>query len=140
MSVTPPACYINANMGRPSKLDDLTAQKVINAVKNGLPRVHAARNAGVDPTTLFRWLRLGRKGDPDFCQFYQRVAAAESTSVEVLHGYMQEHAKVSHQACAWLLERRGGKAYAPKKGDLALTVTPAEADALIAEAAKLAAK
>lgn len=127
-------------MGRPSKLDDLTAQRVINAVRNGLPRVHAARNAGVDPATLFRWLANGRTGDPNFREFYDKVVAAESTNVEVLQGYMMEHAKTSHQACAWLLERRGGKAYSPKRGDVAVTVTPAEADALIAEVVKLAAK
>ena len=127
-------------MGRPSKLDDLTAQRVINAVRNGLPRVHAARNAGVDPATLFRWLANGRTGDPDFCEFYDKVVAAESTNVEVLQGYMMEHAKTSYQACSWLLERRGGKAYAPKKGDVVVPMTDAEADRLIAEAAKLASK
>ncbi len=140
MSVTPWPCYINAGMGRPTKLNDLTAQRIVNAVKAGLPRVHAARIAGIDPTTLFDWLRRGRNDDPEYSQFSQRVAEAESFNVEVLHGYMQEHAKVSHQACAWLLERRGGKAYAPKRGDVVPMVTPAEADALIAEAAKLAVK
>lgn len=126
-------------MGRPSKLDDLTAQRVINAVRKGLPRVHAARMARISPTTLFEWLARGRDGEEGYAEFAERVREAEAFDVEELVGYMREHAKVSHQACAWLLERRAPKQFAARKLPAdAPVLTPEEADRLIAEAARLA--
>lgn len=102
-------------MGRPAKLGDLVAQRIVNAVKSGLPRTHAARLARISPTTLYRALRLGRGGDPEYAEFAQRVAEAEAHDVEELVGFMREHAKESYQACAWLLERRHPKQFAQKK-------------------------
>lgn len=122
-------------MARPSKLDDLTAQRIIKAIRNGIPRVHAARMARVDPATLFRWLAKGRAGEEGFCEFYDKVREAEAYDVEELLGFMREHAKVSHQACAWLLGLRqvAPRQPAPKVDD----VTPEEADRLIAQAKAL---
>jgi hypothetical protein len=98
-------------MGRRTKLDEVTAQRIINAVRNGLPRVHAARVARIHPDTLFDWLRRGRAGEPVFSEFSERVAEGEAHDVEELVGYMREHAKQSHQACSWLLERRAPKQF-----------------------------
>jgi len=108
-------------MGRPSKLDDLTAKRIVDAVARGLPRRTAARIAGVVPSTLALWLQKGRAGDSGYSDFSDRVAAAEARGEDELMGYMREHAKVSHAACCWLLERRNPKDYALRK--------PAEATA-----------
>jgi hypothetical protein len=125
-------------MARPSKLDDITAQRVINAVKRGLPRTHAARLARINPDTLFEWLRRGREGEPGYSEFSERVREAEAYDVDELLGYMREHAKVSHQACAWLLERRAPKYFAARKPEpVADAVTPEEAERLIAAAKAL---
>ena len=132
---------LRSGMGRPSKLDDLTAQRIINAVRRGLPRTQAARIARINPDTLFDWLRRGRDGEEGFSEFSERVREAEAFDVEELVGYMREHAKVSYQACAWLLERRAPKQFVLKKQEpTMLPVTPEEAERLIADAAKLAAK
>lgn len=125
-------------MARPSKLDDLVAQRIINAVKVGLPRTHAARAARISPATLFDWLARGRRDEPGYAEFLERVAEAEAYDVGELVGYMREHAKVSHQACAWLLERRYPKQFALRKPEPEpVAVSPEEATALIAAAAKL---
>ncbi len=125
-------------MGRPAKLDDLVAQRIVNAVKSGLPRTHAARLARVSPAALFLWLSKGRKGEPGFVEFLERVQEAEAYDVEELVGFMREHARNHHQACAWLLERRYPKQFALRKPEpTTLAVTPEEADRLIAEAAKV---
>ncbi len=138
LSVTPRPCYEQASMGRPAKLDDLVAQRIVNAVKSGLPRTHAARLARIHPATLFDWLAKGRAGEPGYAEFSERVAEAEAYDVEELVGIMREHARTHHQACAWLLERRYPKQFAARKQEpTPETVTPEEADRLIAEAAKV---
>lgn len=121
-------------MARPSKLDDLTAQRIVNAIKVGLPRTHAARAARISPATLFEWLARGRRGEGVYAEFLERVAEAEAYDVGELVGYMREHAKVSHQACAWLLERRYPKQFALRRPEpQGVAVTPDEAQKLIAE-------
>lgn len=102
-------------MARPTKLDDLIGKRVCDAVARGLPRRTAAKLAGVAPSSLFLWLKKGREGHEDYSDFSERVAAAEAKGEDELMGYMREHAKLSHSACAWLLERRNPAAYASRR-------------------------
>ena len=126
-------------MGRPSKLDDLTAQKVINAVAKGLPRDTAARLARVAPSTLFLWLAKGRDGDAEYSEFSDRVRAAEAEGEVEIVGMLRGHAANSWQACAWLLERRHPKAWALKKLEAqGVAVTEQEAEKLAADLKALA--
>lgn len=106
-------------MPRPSKLDDLTTQRIVGAVKKGLPRDTAAKLAGIVPSTLFLWLKKGREGDPEYSEFSDRVSAAEAFGEEELVAVLRGHAKNSWQACAWLLERRRPKVWGLRKGDSA---------------------
>lgn len=101
--------------GRPSKLDDLTAHRVIASVKKGLPRDTAAKLAGVVPSTLFLWLKKGREGDPNYSDFSDRVREAEAFGEAELVGLMRDHSKSSWQACAWLLERRRPQVWGARK-------------------------
>ncbi len=126
-------------MGRPSKLDDLTAQRIVAAVEKGLPRDTAAKLARIAPTTLYKYLRLGRAGDSEYAQFAQRVKEAEAKGEAELLGILRTHAAETWQAAAWLLERRMPKKYALRKPAAEVeSVSPEEADRLIADAAKLA--
>ncbi len=126
-------------MGRPSKLDDITAQKVIQAVAKGLPRDTAARLARISPSTLYKCLRLGRSGDPDYVEFAQRIKAAEAEAEGELMGIIRTHAADTWQAAAWLLERRMPKKYALRKPEPeGVKVSDDEAAKLVAEAAALA--
>lgn len=98
-------------MPRPSKLDDLTAQRIYKAVERGLPRNTAAKLAMISPRTLYEWLARGRDGDPEYVQFAHRVKEAESKGEDVVVGYLREHARTSVPACIFLLSRRNPKAW-----------------------------
>lgn len=125
-------------MGRPSKLDDITAQRVIQAVAKGVPRDTAARLARISPTTLYKYLRLGREGDPQFAEFAYRVKEAEAKGEEELLALLRGHAVNTWQAAAWLLERRMPKKYALRKPEPVVEeVSPEEAERLIAQAKAL---
>jgi transposase len=114
-------------MPRPSKLDDLTAQRIYAAVAKGYPRDTAAKLAMIAPRTLYDWLRRGRSGEDGYAQFLQRVQEAESKGEGALVDLLRDtHAKTSWQACAWLLERRRPKVWGPRKAGEAQAAKPGE--------------
>ncbi len=92
-------------------LDDMVAQRVINAVKRGLPRGTAARLASISKATLMNWLRRGREGDPKYVDFLARVRAAEAEGEDEIVALMRVHARTSVPACIFLLERRNPEAW-----------------------------
>jgi transposase len=59
--------------GRPSKLTVTVALALVDAVRGGLSLEGAARVAGIGPTTLGRWLRAGREGDPRYLPLVERL-------------------------------------------------------------------
>lgn len=65
-------------MGRPTELNDITAQAIINAVKSGQTRQCSAEAAGVHRSTLQLWLQKGLAGDPKYSDFSDRLQRAES--------------------------------------------------------------
>lgn len=114
-------------MARPSKLDDLTARRIVDAVAKGLPRDTAAKLARIHPSTLFEWLARGRAGDAEYTEFADRVREAESKGEDEIVGLLRNHAKGSWQACAWLLERRNPQAWAARKVETPEAAKPAVA-------------
>lgn len=126
-----------AKTGRPCKIDDLTAQRLIKAVAKGLPRDTAAKLASISPATFYRALRLGREGDPDFLEFAKRIKEAEAKGEQELVDLIRGHGKASWQACAWLLERRRPERWGPRKAALAdgggRPVTPATTEEQISQ-------
>jgi hypothetical protein len=60
-----------ARTGRPTKLDDVRAQRVLSAVKGGSSRACAARLVGVGGSTLYAWMAANP-------EFRERVRAADS--------------------------------------------------------------
>jgi hypothetical protein len=101
--------------GQPTKLNDISAQRVIASVKKGLPRDTSAKLAGVAPSTLALWLKKGREGDPVYSDFSERVREAEAHGEAELVGLMRDHSRSSWQACAWLLERRRPQTWGARK-------------------------
>lgn len=108
-------------MSRPSKLDDLTAKRIIDAVGRGLPRDTSAKLARISPSTLYDWLARGRNGEEPYAEFLERVKAAEAKGEDELVAIVRAAAKDTDerrgqwQAAAWLLERRRPEAYALKR-------------------------
>jgi transposase len=102
-------------MGRPLKLDDVTAQRIVAAVAKGLPRDTAAKLAAIAPRTLYGWLARGRDGEEPYSQFLHRVKRAEAESEEEMVSRVREASKASWQAAAWWLERRRPERWALRK-------------------------
>lgn len=66
--------------GRPTKFDETAAKLILGALSNGAWRRTAATIAGVDYTTLKRWLRKGLKepADTPLGDFARKVPKAEA--------------------------------------------------------------
>jgi len=64
--------------GRPSKFTTPAALAVVTALCQGESLEAAARVAGIGISTLYRWLELGRRGDPRFSPLAAAVPAATS--------------------------------------------------------------
>lgn len=109
---------IGIDVGRPRALDDLAAERVVQAVAKGYPRDTAAKLAGIAPTTLFKYLRLGREGDPDYAEFAKRVKRAEAESETELIDRVRDASRVSWQAAAWMLERRRPQRYSLRRAEV----------------------
>jgi len=98
--------------GRPTKLTPETQKKIVAAIQAGCYMETAAAFAGIDRATLHRWLKRGRRADPeaedegiyrDFCAVIARaLAQSEVADVTVL----SLAAKADWRAAAWRLERK----------------------------------
>lgn len=95
-------------MGRPSKLDDLVEQRVLNAVKAGLTWALAAQAAGVSPASLRDWKARGRDGEEPYAAFLARIKQAEGERAETVVTKLLAAADDPKHwtAGAWWLERR----------------------------------
>jgi hypothetical protein len=93
-------------MGRPSSLDDATKARIVAAVEAGCGRRTAAQAAGVDRSTLLRWLAAGREGVEPFAAFESEVRAAEARCELANVATIQAASAKTWQAAAWLLERK----------------------------------
>ena len=95
-------------MGRPSKLDDITAQRIVNAVRAGMSRAGAASAAGVHRSTLLNWLANARAGEKPYADFLDRVTRAEGEAEQdVVDALMLACKKGSAPAIqSWLTARR----------------------------------
>lgn len=101
--------------GRPPKFDDLKAQRIVNAVAACNSRRTAARLARIAPSTLFDWLARGRRGEPGYAEFSERVQEAEAKAEEALVSYVYQAAEKSPQVALQLLERRNPRDWAPRR-------------------------
>lgn len=95
-------------MGRPTKLDDITAERIVKAVRAGMSRSGAAAAAGVGRSTLMGWLAAARAGEKPYADFLDRVTRAEGEAErEVVDALFQSAKSGSFQAIQfWLCSRR----------------------------------
>ena len=128
-------------MGRPCKLDDLTAERIVQAVKIGAPWYMAAAAGGVNAATLRDWKARAKDGEEPFAAFYARLQKAEAEGACAVLDIIQSAAREgTWQAAAWILERRYPKQFALRKPEpqQAPAVTDEEAEKLARELAALA--
>lgn len=94
--------------GRPSKLTPALQAKLCDAIRAGNFLEPAASFAGIDESTLHRWLKRGareRKGARHDLAMAVDKATADSETLAVAR-ISKEGSEGSWQAEAWLLERR----------------------------------
>ena len=93
--------------GRPSKYDPERAEQILLVIQNGGSRETAAEYAGVDRSTLFRWIN-------EFCDLRDAIKKADA-QFEMRHlqnisnaarGNPEEGRLPVWQASAWILERK----------------------------------
>ncbi|HZK28535.1 MAG TPA: hypothetical protein VFD00_13445 [Thermoclostridium sp.] len=110
-----------AKMGRPTKLNDKVQHEIVTAVKQGNYIETASAYAGINKTTLYDWLRRGRreiarvekdgrrrikKSEEKYVNFSHALekALAESEMRDVL--IIGKAGETQWQASAWRLERK----------------------------------
>ena len=91
-------------MGRRSKATEARIEALLVALGTGCTREAAARHAGIDRTTLYRWLET----DPGL---RVRVEKAEADVEVRLAAQIVQAAPDDWRAAAWMLDRRRPRSY-----------------------------
>lgn len=104
-------------MGRPTKLDDLLAKRIVDAVSCGLPWKLAAQAAGIGWSTLKEWKAKGRAGEAPYAAFLARLEEAEAKHAHAAMAMIMAAATDPKHwtAAAWALERRHPELFALKR-------------------------
>lgn len=93
--------------GRPSSFSPERAEKLLAAVRKGVPYVHAAAAAGVSFDTFNRWRLKGENDEgEEYCEFCEQLAAAESEAASLLVSRIVEASRKDWRAAVWMLQRR----------------------------------
>lgn len=66
----------------PRKLNQKTEDALVKAIQDGLGMRQAARAAGIDPATFYRWLNRGIRGDYRAKRLVKRCREAQKTANE----------------------------------------------------------
>ena len=91
-------------MGRRSKVTEGRIEALVIALGTGCTREAAARHAGIDRTTLYRWVERDQA-------IRARVEKAEADVEVRLAAQIVQAAPVDWRAAAWMLERRRPAGY-----------------------------
>ena len=96
-------------MGAPLKLLNKTiVDRIMEATRKGHPREMVAHYAGIDPSTLYKWINLGRDGKQPYQAFVRRLEQAKAEGLHGLLSTIENAAQDQWQAAAWLAERCHG--------------------------------
>ena len=97
--------------GRSTSFTPEIADKILTSITNGSPIRFAALSAGVDDSTVYKWMKQGKNGDPEnpkdaiFIDFFKAMKVAKGKWVEARIAKITYAANQAWQANAWLLER-----------------------------------
>lgn len=94
-------------MGRPTKFTPDRADKILEALRLGVPQATAVTYAGVGESTYYRWLSDATKPDApdDLREFREAVQAARAEAEVRSLAVIQNASRKTWQAAAWFLER-----------------------------------
>jgi len=104
-------------MARPTKLNNETMKRLSTAIRNGSTYLLACSYAGIDYTTLRKWIIQAEedlkkyeakkiKKETIFIQLFDSIKKAEGEITQEALMQIRKSGRNSWQAYAWLLERR----------------------------------
>ena len=128
-------------MGRPSKLTADLAERICQSLRAGVPDIYASEGNGIERSTFWQWLELGRKAkacevegcvdlhhgplmrELSYIEFIDMVMVAEADAVRLAVGYVTKAMPTDPLNARWWLERRHREAFKPRsevemKGDV----------------------
>lgn len=98
--------------GRPSKLDEPTRKKLLDAIKGGHTLAAACAHAGIHYATMRRWVLLGEQATKgEYFDFCEDLKNAEETAKMIFAEQWKRHFPDSWQAIATYMERRWPEEY-----------------------------
>ncbi len=105
-----------AEAGRPSKLTPEVQEKLVQALGIGNTRTQAAAYAGIDSSTLWRWMARGRTEEGGLhAELRRAVFEAESRAQMAAMACVTKAVRDGDwKAAAWMLERSRPEQYAPR--------------------------
>jgi hypothetical protein len=97
-----------AAIGRPTKLDDIKAQRILDAIKGGSSRACAAGLVGVAVSTLYAWMAA----NPEFLERVRAADAhAEMQVVDALFALATDKTRPHFEAIKFWLKTRRAKTW-----------------------------
>ncbi len=96
----------------PAKYTPAVHQMVCDLVKKGHRPVAAAQQAGITSHTFYRWMNMGKAGDPHLFDFANDVEQAVAIFEGVLVDTVVDASKEDAKHAEFLLERRFAEGYA----------------------------
>lgn len=94
-------------------ITDAKIRAICRSISLGASIKTAASVAGVDPRTVYRWKKLGKKAKSGkYFELIQKMQAAENQFIANNLENLAKHAAQTWQASAWLLERRHPEQFA----------------------------
>jgi transposase len=110
-------------LGRPTSFTTAKANRIVVAIRRGLPFKLAAAAGGISYNTFVRWRNDGSSPNAPrhLREFCNQVRSAESEAAQRFLGLIEAAAERTWQAAAWMLERRhpdlfGKSAEPPSRG------------------------
>ncbi len=119
-------------MARPTKLTPELADRICQSLRAGVPDIYAAEGNGIDRSTFWQWIELGKKaaacevqgcsdlhhgpetGELTYVEFVDRTMVAEADAVRLAVGYVTRAMPTDPVNARWWLERRHPAAFKPR--------------------------
>jgi exoribonuclease R len=99
-----------------AKFNDKTTNQILGAMRSGTSFERAARAAGVDRTTLWRWLKSGEQDDRDgkrtkHAKFFREFNQADAEVVGRVEQHIVAQSEMDPRAAIWFLSKRAPLIY-----------------------------
>lgn len=120
-------------------ITDAKIRAICRSISLGASIKTAASVAGVDPRTVYRWKKLGKKAKSGkYFELIQKMQAAENQFIANNLENLAKHSAQTWQASAWLLERRHPEQFAKASERRELEELRRELELIRSELAKTA--